>query len=129
MEENIDNIQEEVQSKKYEQLLNEFSESRNALKKMLEDVEQCKTNVLKSVADSNDYRNKYAREERLKTLSSFFDTEIKIRQEYGRSILAEIETRRKLERDDDEKSDQKIDIREIAKQLASFNKNINTESK
>lgn len=121
MEQNIDNIEEQNDSKIYENLLEEFSESRKALKKMLNDVEECKTSVLKSVSDSNDYRNKYAREERLKTLSSFFDTEIKIRQEYGRSILAEIETRRKMEKDD-LKSDQEVDIKEIAKQLANFNK-------
>ena len=119
MEQNIDNIQKADNT--YNQLLNEFSESRAALKKMLSDVEQCKESVLKSVADSNDYRNKYAREERLKTLSSFFDTEIKIRQEYNRSILAEIDTRRKIEKDD-VKSDQEVDIREIAKQLANFNR-------
>ena len=119
MEQNIDNIQKADNT--YNQLLNEFSESRAALKKMLSDVEQCKESVLKSVADSNDYRNKYAREERLKTLSSFFDTEIKIRQEYNRSILAEIDTRRKIEKDD-VKSDQEVDIREIARQLANFNK-------
>lgn len=119
MEQNIDNIQKADNT--YNQLLNEFSESRAALKKMLSDVEQCKESVLKSVADSNDYRNKYAREERLKTLSSFFDTEIKIRQEYNRSILAEIDTRRKIEKDD-VKSDQEVDIREIARQLANLNK-------
>jgi len=105
----------------YQNLVNEFSESKNALKKMLSDVEQCKNSVLKSVVDSSDYRNKYAREERLKTLSSFFDTEIKIRQEYGKAILSEIDVRRKLERDDDN-SEHEIDIKEIAKQLAALNK-------
>ncbi len=120
----MDNIQEAKNNSKYEQLLNDFSESRAALKKMLDDVEQCKVNVLKSVVDSNDYRNKYAREERLKTLSSFFDTEIKIRQEYNRSILAEIDTRRKMEKEDI-KSDQEFDIREIARQLSNFNREMN----
>ena len=113
------NIEENKQT--YDKLLSEFSESREALKKMLNDVEECKTNVLKSVSDSSDYRNKYAREERLKTLSSFFDTEIKIRQEYGRSILSEIEVRRKLEKED-MGSEQEVDIREIAKQLANLKK-------
>ena len=87
---------------------------------MLKDVDDCKQSVLKDVTNSNDYRNKYAREERLKTLSSFFDTEIKIRQEYGRSILSEIDVRRKLEKNDTE--DIELDIREIAKQLNKLNK-------
>lgn len=126
----LDNDQKNNSSKTYEKLLNEFSDSRCALKKMLQDVEECKANVLKSVSDSNDYRNKYAREERLKTLSSFFDTEIKIRQEYGRSILSEIEVRRKLEKEDFG-GEQEVDIKEIARQLAKLNKmnnNINIEN-
>lgn len=118
------NIEENKQ--KYDKLLSEFSESREALKKMLTDVEECKTNVLKSVSDSSDYRNKYAREERLKTLSSFFDTEIKIRQEYGRSILSEIEVRRKLEKED-LGGEQEVDIKEIAKQVAKFYKMNDTQ--
>lgn len=118
------NIEENKQ--KYDKLLSEFSESREALKKMLTDVEECKTNVLKSVSDSSDYRNKYAREERLKTLSSFFDTEIKIRQEYGRSILSEIEVRRKLEKED-LGSEQEVDIKEIAKQVAKLYKTNDTQ--
>lgn len=118
------NIEENKQ--KYDELLSEFSESREALKKMLTDVEECKTNVLKSVSDSSDYRNKYAREERLKTLSSFFDTEIKIRQEYGRSILSEIEVRRKLEKED-LGSEQEVDIKAIAKQIAKLYKMNDTQ--
>ena len=109
-----------VDTTQYDKLLDEFTESRKALKKMIDDVEECKRDVLKSVVDSNDYRNKYAREERLKTLSSFFDTEIKVRQEYGKSILAEIDIRRKLDRSD--KSETEVDVREIAKQLMLLNK-------
>ena len=79
--ENIEQNESNQNIDSYTKLLNEFSESREALKKMLKDVDDCKQSVLKDVTNSNDYRNKYAREERLKTLSSFFDTEIKIRQE------------------------------------------------
>lgn len=121
MEDKIENItsnESNQNNDSYTKLLNEFSESREALKKMLQDVENCKQSVLKDVTTSNDYRNKYAREERLKTLSSFFDTEIKIRQEYGRSILSEIDVRRKLEMND--KDDMELDIREIAKQLSKL---------
>lgn len=118
--ENIEQNESNQNIDSYTKLLNEFSESREALKKMLKDVDDCKQSVLKDVTNSNDYRNKYAREERLKTLSSFFDTEIKIRQEYGRSILSEIDVRRKLEKNDTE--DIELDIREIAKQLNKLNK-------
>jgi len=111
---------EKDQETSYEKLLNEFTKSREELKKMLSDVEECKKSVLKDVSTSNDYRNKYAREERLKTLSTFFQNELQIRQEYNRSLLSEIEMRRKLDMNGDD--DNEVDIRAIMKQLASFNK-------
>ena len=121
MENNTDNLIESEDNKKtYSKLLDEFSASREALKKMLSDVEQCKTDVLKDVSNSNDYRNKYAREERLKTLSTFFQNELQVRQEYNRSLLSEIEVRRKLDMNDQD--EQEIDIRAIMRQIVAANK-------
>jgi len=122
----IDNItsneNETIQKDKssYDKLLDEFTKSREDLKKMLSDVEECKKSVLKDVSNSNDYRNKYAREERLKTLSTFFQNELQIRQEYNRSLLSEIEVRRKLDMND--QGELELDIRAIMKQLADANK-------
>lgn len=111
------NIEQNQQvSDSYQKLLDEFTQSREDLKKMLNDIETCKNDVLKDVSTSNDYRNKYAREERLKTLSTFFQNELSVRQEYNRSLLAEIDVRRKLDKNDSDEME--IDIREIAKQLA-----------
>lgn len=104
----------------YDKLLSDFSESREELKKMLGDLEECKNTVLKSVCDSNDYRNKYAREERLKTLSTFFGNMLQVRQEYNRSIQAEIELRRKLDKNDS--NEMEVDIRQVAKQILDLNK-------
>lgn len=104
----------------YDKLLDEFTKSREDLKKMLADVEECKQSVLKDVSSSSDYRNKYAREERLKTLSTFFQNELQIRQEYNRSLLSEIEVRRKL--DINNQDEDEVDIRAIMKQIAAFNK-------
>jgi len=104
----------------YEKLLKEYSDSRTELKKMLKDIEDCKNSVLKSVSDSSDYRNKYAREERLKTLSTFFGNMLQVRQEYNKTIQTEIEIRRKLDMKDDGEID--LDIRSIAKQISNLNK-------
>jgi len=104
----------------YDKLLDEFTKSREDLKKMLADVEECKQSVLKDVSSSSDYRNKYAREERLKTLSTFFQNELQIRQEYNRSLLSEIEVRRKLDMNNQDEDE--VDIRAIMKQIAAFNK-------
>lgn len=114
---NTENVEESYGNNQstYDKLLNDFSESRAELKKMLVDLEDCKNTVLKGVCDNNDYRNKYAREERLKTLSSFFGNMLQVRQEYNRSIQTEIEIRRKLDKSDNDQIE--IDIKEVAKQL------------
>ena len=72
----VENNQKEKDS--YEKLLDKLIQSRSDLKKMLSDIEECKKSVLKDVSTYSDYRNKYAREERLKTLSTFFQNELKV---------------------------------------------------
>lgn len=114
----VENNQKEKDS--YEKLLDELIQSRSDLKKMLSDIEECKKSVLKDVSTSSDYRNKYAREERLKTLSTFFQNELQVRQEYNRSLLSEIEVRRKLDMNDQD--EQEIDIRAIMRQIVAANK-------
>ena len=104
----------------YGKLLDELIQSRSDLRKMLSDIEECKKSVLKDVSTSSDYRNKYAREERLKTLSTFFQNELQVRQEYNRSLLSEIEVRRKLDMNDQD--EQEIDIRAIMRQIVAANK-------
>ena len=118
-EQQVGNNQKEQDS--YQKLLDELIQSRSDLKKMLSDIEECKKSVLKDVSTSSDYRNKYAREERLKTLSTFFQNELQVRQEYNRSLLSEIEVRRKLDMNDQD--EQEIDIRAIMRQIVAANKN------
>ena len=104
---------------KYEKLLNEIGASRDALTKMLQEIEDCKNAVL-DTAKSNDYRNRYAKEERIKTISAFYNLLLSTRQEYTRNIISEIELRRKLEKGDD--GDFEVDIAKIAKQLENARK-------
>jgi hypothetical protein len=104
---------------KYDALLNELGDSRNKLTEMLTEIEGCKNAVL-DTAKSNDYRNKYAKEERIKTISAFYSLLLQTRQEYTRNIISEIELRRKLEKGSD--NEVEIDITKIAKQLESVRK-------
>lgn len=104
---------------KYDVLLNELGDSRNKLTEMLTEIEGCKNAVL-DTAKSNDYRNKYAKEERIKTISAFYSLLLQTRQEYTRNIISEIELRRKLEKGSD--NEVEIDITKIAKQLESVRK-------
>ena len=104
---------------KYNELLNQLSDSRDKLTQMMTEIDECKGAVL-DTAKSNDYRNRYAKEERLKTISTFYSLALSVRQEYTRNIISEIELRRKLEKGDD--GDQTVDIVKIAKQLESIKK-------
>ena len=104
---------------KYEELLDELSNSRNKLTEMLDEIEGCK-NAVMDTARSNDYRNKYAKEERIKTISAFYSLLLQTRQEYTRNIISEIDLRRKLEKGND--SEVELDISKIAKQLEAIKK-------
>lgn len=115
------------QKDKYQILLDELSESRKALVTMMEDIDKCKDAVLGTASNTNDYRNRYAKEERIKTISSFYSTALSVRQEYNRNIISEIELRRKLEKGDD--GDIQFDIVKIAKQLEEARKKKEKDSK
>ena len=105
---------------KYEQLLNELSKSRDELTEMISDVDKCKSTILGVAANTTDYRNRYSKEDRLKTITSFYGTLLALRQEYNRNIISEIELRRKLEKGDD--GEVELDIAKIAKQMEALSK-------
>ena len=105
---------------KYEQLLNELAKSRDELTEMISDVDKCKETILGVAANTTDYRNRYSKEDRLKTITSFYGTLLALRQEYNRNIISEIELRRKLEKGDD--GEVELDIAKIAKQMEALSK-------
>lgn len=105
---------------KYEQLLNELAKSRDQLTEMISDVDKCKSTILGVAANTTDYRNRYSKEDRLKTITSFYGTLLALRQEYNRNIISEIELRRKLEKGDD--GEVELDIAKIAKQMEALSK-------
>ena len=112
---------EEKQSvNKIDELLNKLSDSREELQKYLVYLEDCRDKVVGSISQSNDYRNKYAREERLKTLTAFFSSMLQVRQEYNRTIQTEIDIRRRLDKNSNDEVE--IDIKKIAKQISELNK-------
>lgn len=108
-------MEEKQPISKIDELLNKLSDSREELQKYLTYLEDCRDKVVGSISQSNDYRNKYAREERLKTLTAFFSSMLQVRQEYNRTIQTEIDIRRRLDKKDDDEIT--IDIKSIAKQL------------
>jgi len=105
---------------KYDELLDELTKSRGELVSDIEDVKKCKDAVIGVATNTTDYRSRFAKEDRIKTISGFYSTLLALRQEYNRNIISEIELRRKLEKGDD--GEITFDIAKIAKQIEAAKK-------
>ena len=98
------------------QLLQSLSESRDKLYEYSSDMESLKDKLFKLFPDSNDFRNRSMLDEKLKTAASFYSSLLGVRQEINKSIINEMDIRRKLENDDDD-SKTTIDIRKVIEEL------------
>lgn len=105
---------------KIQELLSQLSTSRGELSKYMTDVDAIRNKVEQIFPQGQDFRNKWALEEKIKAVSSFYSTLLNIRQEFNKTIKEEIEIRRKLTNDDTD--EEVIDIRSIAKQVEEFEK-------
>lgn len=113
--------EQELQSnEKIEELLNQLSQSRDALSSYMADVDSLRRKVDGIFPNATaDFRNKFVLEEKIKAASSFYSTLLNIRQEYNKTIKEEIEIRRKIVLKDDV---EEIDVRELANMLENHQK-------
>jgi len=104
-------------------LLNEYNSHRQAIKNMIVEMESLKENINTLIPESIDKRFKFYFEERMKTLTLFFNSLLDMRKEIIKSVKDEIELRRKLDKTgkDDDIADF-LDIKKIAKKVESFQK-------
>ncbi len=98
---------------KINELLEQLSTSRSELSKYMTDVDGLRKNVDDIFPKSQDFRNKFVLEEKIKAASSFYSTLLNIRQEFNKTIKEEIEIRRRLQ--PKTAADQVLDIREAAR--------------
>lgn len=100
-------------------LLEEFKEQREELKKMVQDVEKQKEQVETLFSKgSRDYRSMRIFEEKLRAATEFYKTILEMRKEINRSLKEESEMRRKIDSGD---SGEDIgDIRALANSLESM---------
>jgi len=113
---------------KIQELISEFKEQRDSLKKLINDIESLKSSVDKMFPSKIDFRYKQFFEEKIKTAVSLFATILNIRQEINKSLKMEIELRNKIILGNEEKSNIDInDIREAVKKLGDIK--INKELK
>lgn len=103
------------------ELLMEFKVHRDAVMKMIGDLEEIKANVDRIIPAKLDAR--YARffEEKVKSVTELFKTLLEMRKEIQKSLKEEIDLRRKVNVVDAEQDiDKVIDIRGLADKVQTF---------
>ena len=108
------------QNPKIEELLSQLSESRSKLSEYMNDVDTIRQKVDTIFPTTQDFRNRFVLEEKIKAASSFYSTLLSIRQEYNKTIKEEIEIRRKIESNNPEEGE--VDVRAVADQVEQMMK-------
>lgn len=104
-----------------QELLLEFKDHRDAVKKMIVDIEEIKENIDRLIPKKLDAR--YARffEEKVKSVTELFKTLLEMRKEIQKSLKEEIDLRRKITVEDSEHDiESVIDIRGLADKVQDF---------
>ncbi|MFW9871755.1 MAG: hypothetical protein ACFFG0_01550 [Candidatus Thorarchaeota archaeon] len=111
---------EEIQQSKIDNLLLEFENHRKAIKDMIIELETIRGKVDRLIPENLDAR--YARlfEEKVKSITAFFNSLLEMRKEIAKSVKDEIEIRRKIKDKDKLDFDDLLDVRKMAKKVDEF---------
>jgi len=108
---------------KFEELIGEYDGHRKAIKDMIIDLEKLKEKIDTLIPDKLDARYMRYFEEKIKAVTSLFNSLLDMRKEISKSIKDEIEIRRKVEKSDDMFDlEEMIDVRSMVDTLDKFNK-------
>jgi len=109
-----------------EDLLVAFSEQRDEIKTMLDELEELKRNIDALFPKSMDKRHRIYFEEKVKAATSFFNVLLDMRKEIIRSIKDEIEMRRRIEiKDKSFDFEEYLDVRKMAEKVETFKEKTN----
>lgn len=121
--------QEAVMTKeeKADQLLKEFKKQRDEIIKMVEEIEVLKANISKLFPERMDSRYSHFFEEKVKTMTAFFNVLLDMRKEIIKSLKDEFELRKKVDTGElkEEELEGILDIRKITDKITQFNKKKN----
>lgn len=116
----------ENQQDKINLLLDEFREQREQLKQMIEDVDKLRNKLSQMLPDeiSNDYRSRNSKyltlfEEKVKSITEFYNVILSMRKEISATLKNEIELRRKVNTGEETELP---DISELASKVADLQK-------
>lgn len=112
---------EVVHDPEVEKLLTRYTDSRESLEGDLKSVHDLKDKLEAMFPNDLNHRNKHVLEEKIKIVSSFFSTILNFRQEINKSIVNEIDVRRKLLPSKDNKH-KPSNIRKMAEEIEKLMK-------
>ena len=107
---------------KYDDLIKEFKEQRDALKIMVADLEKIKARVDQILPESMDKRYIRFFEEKIKSITELFRTILDMRKEIAENAKDEFILRQKLSGPDNEDYEGVFDIRKIAQRVENLSK-------
>ena len=108
----------ENNQEKYESLLQEFIDQRNAIKLMISDLEKVKSRIDSLLPDSIDKRFIRIFEEKVKTMTELFRVILDMRKEIIKNAKDEIELRKRFLGNDDDEFDIRIfNVKKIAERV------------
>ncbi len=112
-----------------EQLLKEFSEQRDALNKMVSELEVLKSKVDRLFPETLDSRYVRFFNEKVQSATELFKAVLDIRKEIMKSLKDEIEMRKKFELriDDNEELEKLVDVRSLARKIEKINESQKSE--
>jgi len=106
-------------------LLVEFKEQREALKDMINDLDDLKANIDKLFPEKLDQRYQRFFEEKVKSATGLLNLLLDIRKEITRTIKDEIEIRRRIKDPNvDSNLEEMINVRSIVKKVEKHNRDV-----
>jgi len=121
--------QESIMTKeeKSDQLLEEFKNQRDEIIKMVTEIEVLKANISKLFPERMDSRYSHFFEEKVKTMTAFFNVLLYMRKEIIRSLKDEIDLRKRVDQGELNQAELEgiLDIRKITEKLDDFKKKKN----
>jgi len=98
-----------------ERLLEELKKNRESIKEVIPEIRTLKEKVQRNI-ENNDYRSKYATDEKIKLLTSLYNIELDYRKQIESSIKTELEIMRKMSKE--EKIITEENIRELLENIS-----------
>jgi hypothetical protein len=113
-----------TREEKSDELLLEFKNQRDEIVKMVQEIELLKANISKLFPEKMDSRYSHFFEEKVKTMTAFFNVLLDMRKEIIKSLKDEFELRKKVDTGElnQEELEGILDIRKITEKIDSFKK-------